>query len=167
MISFKTRILKFGKQGEKTGWTYIEVSAAQATKLKPGCQVSFRVKGQLDQHSIRQVALIPMGEGGFILPINAAMRKALGKKEGHTLDVSLQVDNREVELSPDLMECLRDEPALLKKFGQLPGSHQKYYSRWIESAKTATTKAKRIALTLEALAKQQGFSEMIRASKNQ
>ena len=167
MISFKTRILKFGKQGEKTGWTYIEVSAAQATKLKPRCKVSFRVKGQLDQHSIRQVALIPMGEGGFILPINAAMRKALGKKEGHTLDVSLQVDNREVELSPDLMECLRDEPALLKKFGQLPGSHQKYYSRWIESAKTATTKAKRIALTLEALAKQQGFSEMIRASKNQ
>ena len=167
MISFKTRILKFGKQGEKTGWTYIEVSAAQATKLKPGCKVSFRVKGQLDQHSIRQVALIPMGEGGFILPINAAMRKALGKKEGHTLDVSLQVDNREVELSPDLMECLRDEPALLKKFGQLPGSHQKYYSRWIESAKTATTKAKRIALTLEALAKQQGFSEMIRANKGQ
>jgi hypothetical protein len=166
VIQFTARIQKFGKQGEKTGWTYIEISATQAAKLKPGSKVSFRVKGSLDQHPIRQVALIPMGEGGFILPINAAMRKAIGKKEGTTLDVSLQVDERPVELSADLMACLRDEPGLMKAFEQLPGSHQKYYSRWIESAKTAGTKAKRIAATLEALAKKQRFAEAIRANKS-
>lgn len=166
MITFTTRIQKFGKQGEKTGWTYVEISALQAGQLKPGCRVSFRVKGSLDQHPIRQVAIMPMGEGHFILPINATMRKGIGKKEGEKIKVALSLDEREIVLSPDLMRCLEDEPALLKVFKNLPGSHQKYYSRWIESAKTAPTKAKRIAMALGSFAKQQGFAEMIRESKS-
>jgi Domain of unknown function (DUF1905)/Bacteriocin-protection, YdeI or OmpD-Associated len=165
MISFSTRILKFSKQGEKTGWTYVEISARQAHQLKPDCKVSFRVKGKLDQHAIRQVAIMPMGEGNFILPLNATMRKAIGKKEGEKLNVELSVDEREIVLSPDLIRCLKDEPALLKVFKGLPGSHQKYYSRWIESAKTSQTKAKRIALALQSFAQKQSFSEMIRANK--
>jgi len=164
-ITFQTRILKFGKQGEKTGWTYLAISARQAAQLKPGCKVSFRVKGNLDQHAIKQVALIPMGEGMFILPLNAAMRKALGKKEGEKLNVSLTVDDQEIILSPDLMSCLENEPALLKFFKSLPGSHQKYYSRWIESAKTAPTKAKRIAMALDGFARKQSFSEMMQENK--
>jgi Domain of unknown function (DUF1905)/Bacteriocin-protection, YdeI or OmpD-Associated len=165
MISFTTRILKFGKQGEKSGWTYIEISSRQAAQLKPGCKVSFRVKGKLDQHVIKQVAIMPMGEGNFILPLNAVMRKAVGKKEGEKLNVSLGVDEREIVLSPDLMKCLEGEPTLLKVFKSLPGSHQKYYSRWIESARTSATRAKRIALALDSFAKRQSFSEMIRANK--
>lgn len=165
MIKFSTRILKFGKQGEKSGWTYIEISARQAEQLNPGYKVSFRVKGTLDQHPIRQVAIMPMGEGNFVLPLNAVMRKAIGKKEGDKLNVEISLDQREIVLSPDLMRCLKDEPALLKVFKKLPGSHQKYYSRWIESAKTSTTKAKRIAQALRAFAKQQSFSEMMRENK--
>jgi hypothetical protein len=165
MVTFTTRILKFGKQGEKTGWTYIEISAPQAEQLKPGSRVGYRVKGKLDQLVIKQVAILPMGEGSFILPLNSAMRKAIGKKEGDKITVALSVDEREIALSPDLLECLKDEPALMKVFKNLPGSHQKYYSRWIESAKTAPTKAKRIALALDSFAKKQSFSEMMRANK--
>lgn len=165
MVTFTTRILKFGKQGEKTGWTYIEISAHQAEQLKPGSRVGYRVKGKLDQLVIKQVAILPMGEGTFILPLNATMRKAIGKKEGDKITVALSVDEREIALSPDLLECLKDEPALMKVFKNLPGSHQKYYSRWIESAKTAPTKAKRIALALDSFAKKQSFSEMMRANK--
>lgn len=165
MITFTTRIQKFGKQGEKSGWTYVEVTARQAEQLKPGCRVSFRVKGLLDHYAIKQVAMMPMGEGNFILPLNATMRKGIGKKEGDKINVTLGLDEREIVLSPDLMACLKDEPALLKAFKKLPGSHQKYYSRWIESAKTAPTKAKRIALALESFARKQSFSEMIRESK--
>ncbi len=164
-LTFQARIQKFGKQGEKTGWTYVEISARQAGQLNPGCKVSFRVKGKLDQLVIKQVALIPMGEGIFILPLNAAMRKALGKKEGAELNVSLSVDEEAITLSPELMRCLKDEPALMKIFKALPGSHQKYYSRWIESAKTAPTKAKRIAMALDSFARQQSFSEMLQANK--
>ena len=36
MVSFTTTILRFDEMGEKTGWTYIEVAAEYAEKLKPG-----------------------------------------------------------------------------------------------------------------------------------
>ena len=49
MITFKATIKKFAKQGEKTGWTYIEVKAENAQILKPGNKRSFRVKGEIDK----------------------------------------------------------------------------------------------------------------------
>lgn len=164
MITFSTRILKFGKKGEKTGWRYIEISKQQAEKLNPGCRVSFRVKGKLDDYKIEKTALLPMGEGSFILPMNAAMRKATGKEEGDTIKVQMEHDKRELTLSSDFIECLKDEPAAYDFFKTLPKSHQTYFSKWIESAKTTNTKVKRITMAVMALANRQGFGEMIRAS---
>jgi uncharacterized protein YdeI (YjbR/CyaY-like superfamily) len=66
-----------------------------------------------------------------------------------------------------MIECLSDEPAALSYFKKLPGSHQKYYSKWIESAKTEATKAKRIALTVNACARQMHFGEMMREQKGE
>ena len=48
--------------------------------LKSNNKKSFRVKGLLDKHTIKQVAVMPMGDGTFILPLNADIRKATGKK---------------------------------------------------------------------------------------
>ena len=166
MIAYNTTLLKFDKKGEKTGWTFIEISAAQAKKLKPDTKVSFRVKGTLDSHKISQVALVPMGEGTFILAVNGTMRKAIGKKVGDKVKVTLEADESKIILSHDMMACLKDEPGALAAFKKLPGSHQKYYSRWIESAKTANTKTKRIVMTVEALSKKMKFNEMLRAERD-
>jgi hypothetical protein len=87
MIKFSTTILRFDSQGEKTGWTYIEVSAALAQKLYPGNKKSFRVKGKLDQYEFEGAALIPMGEGNFILALNSTMRKGIKKQKGDKLMV--------------------------------------------------------------------------------
>ena len=165
MIQFTTTIHKFAKQGEKTGWTYFELSASQAKKLKPDTKVSFRVKGTLDSFKIKQIALIPMGEGNFIMPLNAAMRKATGKKLGDKLNVSLEEDDSEFTFSEDFIACLHDDPVAYDFFQTLSGSHQKYFSKWIDSAKTSYTKTKRIVMAVTALSKKQGYPEMIRASK--
>jgi hypothetical protein len=162
MISYTTTILKFDKQGEKTGWTYIEIPADIAQQLKPDTKKSFRVKGKLDSHSIKGVALLPMGGGNFIMPLNGAMRKAIGKRHGAQLKVQLEVDNKPVELSEDFMTCLADEPKALATFNKIPKSVQNYFSKWIESAKTEPTKAMRIARAVNALARSQTFQEMIR-----
>jgi hypothetical protein len=162
MVSFSTTILKFDKKGEKTGWTYIEISARQAQKLKPDTKVSFRVKGKLDAHAIEKVALLPMGEGGFIMPLNASMRKATGKKAGDKLKVELEEDERSLTLSPDLMKCLKDEPVALANFKKLPKSHQQYYSKWVEGAKTMQTKSKRIMATVMGCLKSLNYSQMMR-----
>ena len=167
MIKFITAILKFDKQGEKTGWTYIEVPAILAEQLKPGCKKSYRVKGQLDEHPIQQVALLPMGEGNFILPLNAVMRKSIGKRKGAQLEVILQLDKSVYELNKELMECLADEPTALDFFLTKPLSFQHYYSKWIESAKTDETKAKRIELAVTSLAQEIEFGEMLRNQRQQ
>jgi uncharacterized protein YdeI (YjbR/CyaY-like superfamily) len=51
-------------------------------------------------------------------------------------------------------------------FSSLPKSHQNYYSKWIDSAKTLQTKTKRIVVCLTAFSKKQGFGEMMREYKN-
>jgi hypothetical protein len=166
MIAFTATLLKFDKKGEKTSWTFVEISAAQAKKLKPDTKVSFRVRGSLDSHAIKQVALMPMGDGAFILPVNGAMRKAIGKKVGDKVKVTLDADESTIVLSRDLMACLKDEPGALAAFKKLPGSHQKYFSRWVESAKTSNTKTKRIVMTVEAMAKKMDFGAMLRAERD-
>jgi hypothetical protein len=165
MISFTTTILKFAKKGEKTGWSYIVITASQAQKLNPGCKVSFRVKGKLDDYSYERVALMPMGDGSFILPINAEIRKATKKSVGDHLKVTMEFDQRPTRASHDLIKCLEDDKVAMDHFVSLPKSHQNYISKWIESAKTTMTKTKRIVIAVAALSRRQGFREMMRANK--
>ena len=165
MIKFTTTILKFGKQGEKTGWTYIEIPADLAERLKPGIKKSFRVKGKLDDFEISGTALLPMGGGVFIMALNATMRKGIRKRHGSILKVQLQEDKQSFQFNKDFIECLEDEPGAKKFFQTLTGSHQRYFSKWIDSAKTEPTRVKRITMAVNALAKKWGYSEMLRASQ--
>lgn len=165
MVNFKAVLKKFDNQGEKTGWTYIEIDEAIAQKLKPKNKKSFRVKGFLDQFVIKGVALIPMGEGNFIMAVNAAMRKGIGKRKGAEVKVKLELDVEPLPMSAELIACLEDEPKALKFFKTLSPGHQNYYSKWIESAKTDATKAKRIAQAVNALSKGLHYGLMIRALK--
>lgn len=165
MIKFTAILKKFGVQGEKTGWTYIEVPAELAGKLKPGTKKSFRVKGKLDEHPIEQVALMPLGDGNFFMPINASMRKGIGKRQGASLKVQLEADDAAFKLNDEFIACLEDEPKALTFFQSLAPGHQRYFSNWIDSAKTDGTRAKRIAQTINAMLRSMNFGEMIRALK--
>ena len=165
MIQFTATILRFDKKGEKTGWSYIHIAPDQAQELLPGNKKSFRVKGKLDDYAFGGVALLPMGEGDFIMALNSTVRKKIRKEKGAMVKVQLEVDTKEIKLSSDFLECLADEPKALKYFKTLAGSHQKYFSKWIESAKTDTTKARRIAQAINALALNAGFGEMMRMNR--
>ena len=163
MEQFTATMHRFEKQGEKTGWTYIEIVPDVAERLKPGNRKSFRVKGKLDNYKISGISLLPMGGGSFIMAINATMRKAIGKKHGAMVKVQLEEDTKVYQLNKEFMECLRDEPKALANFSAMPRSFQNYYSKWIESAKTEPTRTKRIAHAVSTLARGMNFSEMIRS----
>ena len=165
MVEFTVTIKRFDKQGEKTGWTYIEIPAAIAQQLNPENKKSFRVKGFLDNYSFSGVSLLPLGGGDFIMALNATIRKCISKGKGAILQVKMEADKSPVLPSAELMECSSDEPQALAYFNKLRKSHQNYFSKWIESAKTEATKAKRIAQTVNACARGQHFGEMMR-SKN-
>ena len=165
MVQFTTTIRQFDQQGEKTGWTYIEIASDIAEKLMPGNRKGFRVKGKLDSFSIKGIALLPMGGGNFILTLNADLRRGIRKKKGAMLNVKLQVDPKGYKLNEDFIACLNDDSAAKTFFDTLSGSHRNYFSKWIDSAKTEPTKTKRIAMAVNALSKKWGYPEMIRNSR--
>ncbi len=165
-IGFDAVLKKFDSMGEKTGWTYIEVPKKVTDKLKPGVKKSYRVRGKLDDHMINAVALIPMGDGLFIIAVNATMRKAIKKNKGQKVAALLEVDDSELPISGDLLECLKDEPVAFDRFSAMPSSHQHYYSKWIESAKTQPTKTKRIAMTVSALVRNLDYGAMLREERD-
>lgn len=165
LIQLTTTIVKFGAQGDKTGWSYIVVPADIAERLCPGNRRGFRTKGKIDNYKFSGKSIIPLGKGEFIFTIDAKIRKAIGKRVGAIVTLEIAFDKTEYKINTEFTECLADEPEALQFFNSLTGSHQRYFSKWIESAKTEDTKAKRIAQSINAFLKKQGFPEMMRANK--
>lgn len=166
MIKFSAIVEKYDQKGEKTGWTYVLIPNETAQNIYPGMKQSFRVKGRINEITIHQAALIPVGSGDFILPLNATIRKTAGIKKGDMVKLELMRDKSAFQFSPEMMACLEDDPDALAGFKKLTGSEQKYFSKWIDSAKTETTKAKRITQMLQAMYRGYRFGEMIRAEND-
>jgi hypothetical protein len=166
MIDYTTVIHKFADQGEKTGWTYIEVPVDIAQTLNSGNKKSFRVKGLLDKFRFSGIALLPMGEGNFIMALNADIRRAIRKSEGAMLQVKLEVDH-EYSLEPpaELIECLNDDPDALDFYNSLARSHRDYFLKWIFSAKTEITRNNRIVQMVNAMNNKWDYGQMIREGR--
>ncbi len=165
MVDFITTILQFAEKGEKTGWSYIEIPVDIAQQLIPGNKKSFMVKGRLDQYKFEGMNLLPMGGGIFIMALNATLRKKIHKGKGAMLRVRLEVDTRPFQVPAWMIECLEDEPMAQARFLKLPKSHQNYYIKWIESAKTEPTRVKRIAQVVTSFIKGLNFAEMMRMNR--
>ena len=166
MIHHAAIIHQFGEKGEKTGWHYLDIPADLAQELKPDCKVSFRVKGTIDEVKINGLALTPMGEGDFILALKKDLLKKIGKRKGAMVSLSIEEDKDFKYVMPeDLEMCLVDVDNAMDEFLKQPKSHQNYFIRWINEAKTDATRVKRLTMTLNAMIKKQDYGEMIRASK--
>lgn len=168
MVEFTTIILQFADQGEKTGWTYIEVPADIGQQLKPGNKKSFRVRGMLDGFAVAGMALMPMGGGNFIMALKAEVRKGIRKNAGAMLQLKLEVDtDYKVEIPDELQECFDFEPDALNFFNSLPKSHRDYFVKWINSAKTVETRNKRIVNAVNAMLRKWRYNDMMREMKNE
>jgi hypothetical protein len=166
MVQFTTTIQKAGEMGEKTGWTYVIVPADLAQQLIPGNKKTFRGKGWLDNYKFEGIALMPIGGGNFMMPLNATVRKGIKKRKGAMLNVKLEVDTNPIKPPADFVECLKDEPKAFEYYYSLTKGNQNYFTKWIENAKTEVTKTKRIAQAVTALSREQNFGEMLRSLKN-
>jgi hypothetical protein len=166
MIRYASLIKKFTDMGEKSGWSYVDIPQHIANEIKPGCRVSFRVKGKIDDLPINGIALVPMGEGDFILPLKLALRKSLRKEKGAIIALQLEEDKDfKIEMPEDLYDCLSEQAHLLANFLKQPKSHQNYFIKWIDEAKTEPTRIKRLVQTVQAMDREMDFGAMIRANK--
>jgi Bacteriocin-protection, YdeI or OmpD-Associated/Domain of unknown function (DUF1905) len=137
------------KEGKQNGWTYVVIPDISPTeKNKSGL---IRVSGFIDTYELKQFNLLPMKEGTMLLPLNATVRKKIGKKVGDMVHVTLFSDDSPVVVPDDILVCLMDSDKAYAFFLTLSESNKKYYIDWIEDAKRLETKVERIAKTIERL----------------
>ncbi|MGQ0602426.1 MAG: DUF1905 domain-containing protein [Anaerolineales bacterium] len=139
-----------------------------------GAKGQLKVKGTLDGAQFRS-SLMPHGDGRHFIVVNKAMRAAAfhaagepllrfslaseagaaAKAEvGDTVTLMLEPDAapRIVTAPKDLQKALNANKAAKAAFGKLPYSHQKEYVEWIESAKKAETRLRRVASAVDKIA---------------
>jgi Domain of unknown function (DUF1905)/Bacteriocin-protection, YdeI or OmpD-Associated len=110
-----------------------------------------RVHVTIGGHSYRSSVAV-MG-GTFMLPVSAEHRAAAGVAAGDEVEVELTADHepREVEVPPDLARALAEDPGAQRAFGQLSYSRQQRYVLDVTGAKTADTRARRVAKAVSEL----------------
>ncbi|TDD84510.1 DUF1905 domain-containing protein [Actinomadura darangshiensis] len=122
-----------------------EVMAALGGGRRPAVTVS------IGGHSYRST----VGSMGGVakIPVSAENRKKAGVEAGDEVAVEVELDTapREVEVPDDLAAALAAEEQAKSFLAGLTLSQQKAWVAWVESAKKAETRERRVAETTEAL----------------
>ncbi len=143
------RNYKLQRMPGKGGWTYVVIK--EITPDMRGLRGMVQVKGLIDTYELKSFNLMPMANGCMFMPVKAEIRKLIKKSEGDQVKLVLYADADPLDIPPDLLECLRDEPAAHKIFFAFPESEQKQYIDWIYSAKKEETRIERMAEAINRL----------------
>ncbi|UYZ61794.1 DUF1905 domain-containing protein [Hymenobacter weizhouensis] len=119
----------------KGGWTYAPLTGFdRVSQTHFGMQ---KVSGWLDEVELPTATLMPMGQGRLFLPINAALRKQLGKQAGDAVHLRLFAADDAAAAAVSLLdfeECLADTPAALRTFRALAPAQQQSWVAWVAAA---------------------------------
>jgi hypothetical protein len=137
----------------KGGWTYAPVG-----------QLPFKVKthfgnlkvcGRLDEVVLEEAHLMPMGKGLRFLPVNAELRKKLGKQTGDVVHLQLFVVEEPNPLAislADFKECLAEVPAALRAFEALGAPQQQALLEQVAAAENEQQQVARVEAVIAQLA---------------
>jgi len=132
--------------------TGLDVPSEVVAGLRSGKRPAVRVT--LNDYTYR-TTIAPMG-GRFLIPVSADVRVQAGIAAGDQLEVGVELDTapRAVEVPPDLAAALEARSAAREAFGRLSFTNQKEIVLALESARTETTRTRRLS---SALARLDGF----------
>jgi hypothetical protein len=136
--------------GAGDAWTRIAIPADVASSFRSTAMV--KVRGTLNGVAYRS-SLMPDGQGGFHMMVNAAIREEAGVGSGDEVTVQMEVDDapRTVRTPADLAAGLRADPRANAFWGALSYSNKRLYVDQILEAKQPETRAKRVAETVQAM----------------
>jgi len=117
-----------------------------------------KIKATIDGQPYRGT-LVRMGSPHHMLLVLKEIREKIGKSFGDEVDIELEedLDERQVEIPPDLQQTLLANPDAQSFFNRLSYTHQKEYVRWVVEAKRPQTRQERLYKMIELLS--QGKSE--------
>ncbi|MEP7177951.1 MAG: YdeI/OmpD-associated family protein [Pseudonocardiales bacterium] len=122
--------------------TGIRVPDDVMTALGPSKRPKIRVT--INGHTYR-TSVASMG-GSFVFGVSADVRSRAAVAAGDAVDVEVELDTepREITVPADLGAALEDDTAAQRFFDGLSYSHQRRYVEWVESAKKAETRQRRV-----------------------
>jgi len=99
--------------------------------------------------------LVRMGTECHLLLVLKSIREQVGKTFGDEIKVSVELDveERVVTVPAELKRLFKSDKEAKSTFEKLSYTHQREYVTWINEAKLAETRQRRIAKTLELLKK--------------
>ena len=97
--------------------------------------------------------LVRMGSENHILIILKSIREQIGKTFGDEIKVSVEADveERVATVPAELKRVFKSDKEAKSAFEKLSYSHQKEYVKWIEEAKKAETRARRVEQAIQLL----------------
>ena len=138
-------------QGPGGAWTYIVLPFS--VEKTWGSRALVSVKGSINGFGFRS-SVFPAGDGTHTMMVNKAMQQGAGVGQGDTAEFVMEPDTapRVVEAPPDLQKALSKNAAAKAFWDKCPPSHRKAYLGYIEEAKLAETRARRIEKTIATMA---------------
>ena len=136
---------------KSAAWAFLLLPAEVSARLPTRGMAS--VEGLFEGHPF-QAKLEPDGEGGHWLKVSRTLREASGARVGHA--VTLEIAPVRVEPEPrvpaDLRSALAAAPAAKAQWSSLTAVARRDFIQWLDSAKKAETRARRIATACRMLA---------------
>jgi hypothetical protein len=136
---------------------YVPVSAAQAARLQPGLRrpmpVLVTVNGKPDPPW--RINMMPAGDGGFLLYLHGAVRKASGTAVGDRVRLTMAFDaayrGGPAELPSWFEAALAKDRTARANWGKLTPSRQKEVVRYLAALKSEAARQRNLERALAVL----------------
>lgn len=156
-MSLQKFTAKLVKDAEQGGWTKIDIPFDVENVFSQSGYV--KVKGTIDKHAYNGIKLMPIGDGSYCMAIKETIRKAIGKGNGDTVQMTMEPDMEELIIPTGLLEGLDSNPKAKAFFKSLTESNKNYFVEWINSGKREETRNDRIVKSIEKLQAGRKFHE--------
>ena len=115
-----------------------------------GSKARVPVKGTMNGIAFK-ASLLPEGDGTHDMCVNESLRRKARVQQGEVVAMMLEADtaHRAIRTPQDLKAALDRDPQAAERYAHLAYSHRKAYVEWIETAKHAETRARRIEKAVE------------------
>lgn len=94
---------------------------------------------------------MPLGNGQLFLPVNASIRKKIGKAAGDQVNIILYPDQIRGDIPEELAACLQDEPLAWQRFQHFSPESRKKWVDAIFNCKKPEARTRKIVELIEHL----------------
>lgn len=143
--------MKFRAVLESTGRTTTGIAVPDEVVEALGGGGKPKVVATVNGYAFR-TSIARMGDR-YLLGVSAERRTAAGVSAGDVLDVGVELDTapRTVDVPDDLAAALAAEPAARQFWDTLSYSNQQWHALQVTGAKSADTRARRVARSIQML----------------